>query len=311
MNKVNAETVKYIKLGRRGAWERLCLGDGTLRFGYPDVPHDLALDGDIDRLRRFFLDRGDDPKVASSHANQIHCFYHAEPHTLWITVAEGFVWWCFSRTGVEHLGGDKEEREARGARLRHTVDGWRNTSLAGRPLRVSELNGRLTKVAAYQMTICNVEARAYLLRRINDEDLPEAVSAKAARSAALDSIRSLLKLLTWKDFELLVDLVFAQSGWRRIGATGGSQKTVDLEFELPSTGERAFAQVKSSTNQAQLDDYVERLAWRDEERMFFVYHSGPRQLTTSDPRVVLIGPSRLADMVFQAGLFDWLLEKAN
>jgi len=34
-------------------------------------------------------------------------------------------------------------------------------------------------------------------------------------------------------------------------------------------------------------------------------------LTADDPRVVLIGPDRLPEMAFNAGLFDWLLEKAG
>ena len=36
----------------------------------------------------------------------------------------------------------------------------------------------------------------------------------------------LMHLLTWKDFELLVDLVFANSGWRRVGVVGKTQKTI-------------------------------------------------------------------------------------
>jgi hypothetical protein len=42
---------------------------------------------------------------------------------------------------------------------------------------------------------------------------------------------------------MLVDLVFANSGWRRIGRVGKTQKTVDIELMLPTTGERAFVQV--------------------------------------------------------------------
>ncbi len=34
------------------------------------------------------------------------------------------------------------------------------------------------------------------------------------------------RLLEPQDFELLVDLVFSTSGWRRVGVVGGTQKTL-------------------------------------------------------------------------------------
>ena len=52
MNRVDTGSVKYIKLGRRGVWERNCIADGTMRFGYARVPHELALEGDVERLRK-------------------------------------------------------------------------------------------------------------------------------------------------------------------------------------------------------------------------------------------------------------------
>jgi len=43
--------------------------------------------------------------------------------------------------------------------------------------------------------------------------------------------------------------------------------------------------------------------------MFFVYHSGRAE--TDDERVVLIGPDKLADMVLDAELVDWLIRKTS
>ena len=80
---------------------------------------------------------------------------------------------------------------------------------------------------------------------------------------------------------------------------------------LPLFGERAFVQIKSRTDQAQLDDYIKRFSRRDEIRMFYVYHSGPEAIACSHPGVILIGPSELSHMVLNAGLFDWLLTKAG
>ena len=43
-----------------------------------------------------------------------------------------------------------------------------------------------------------------------------------------------MKLLEPRDFELVVDLVFSTSGWRRQRTVGKTQKTVDLDEHAPS-----------------------------------------------------------------------------
>ncbi|WP_162484273.1 hypothetical protein [Yersinia intermedia] len=53
---------------------------------------------------------------------------------------------------------------------------------------------------------------------------------------------------------MLVDLIFSASGWRRTGSLGRTQKTVDIE--LPTTGERAFVQVKSVAEQSVFSGYL-------------------------------------------------------
>lgn len=307
---IEPSEARYIKLGPGGAWERKCLTEGTLRLGYYDVPHEMGVAGDADGIRQIYLDRGHARRTASSHARQVLDFYHAASTTLWITFCDGFLWWSFAKPEVTFLGSDPNAAPF-GSRSRGCVSGWSNKSLGGRPLRMSEMNGQLTAVSSFQGTICTVKAFDYLVGKINDEDLPEIVAARDAKSALLGATQDLLSLLTWRDFEILVELIFAQSGWRRLGETGGSQKTVDLELMLPTTGERAFVQVKSKADQDQLNEYVERLSGRDEARMFYVYHSAECPLIVDSPRVTLIGRARLSELVIETGLVDWLITKVG
>lgn len=77
-------------------------------------------------------------------------------------------------------------------------------------------------------------------------------------------------MLTWQDFELLVDLVFSTSGWRRTSIVGKTQKTLDLELEPLTTSEKAFVQIKSYADAHSFSDYAKR--FRETcayERMFF------------------------------------------
>ena len=48
----------------------------------------------------------------------------------------------------------------------------------------------------------------------------------------------------WADFELLVDLTFARSGWQRVSRVGATQAHTDLVLEQSTIGEAAFVQVK-------------------------------------------------------------------
>lgn len=308
--RVEASSARYIKLGSGGEWAHLCFEDGTVRLGYYEVPHASGLEGDTEAIRKVYLDKGVVAQTASNHARQVLDFYRLPVDTIWVTFADGFMWWCFSKPKVEFLGDDVATTR-HGSRLRRTVSGWRNTDIEGRLLRTSDLNGRLTSLARFPGTVCDVEPFDYLMRKVNGEDLPETVAAIGAKDTMLDSLQALIKLLPWADFEVLVELIFAQSGWRRTGETGGSQETVDIELDLPTTGERAFVQVKSRTNQRQLDDYVARLSHREEARMFYAYHSGPDELRTTDPRVTLIGLKKLSQMALDAGLCDWLIRKAG
>ena len=97
----------------------------------------------------------------------------------------------------------------------------------------------------------------------------------------------------------------------RLSASGGMQKTIDIELVLPTTGEAAFMQVRLKPDQAQLEDYIERFAERDDARMFYVYHTTKTLVACADDRVVLVGPDRLAEMVMETGLFDWPPKKAG
>jgi porphobilinogen deaminase len=103
---------------------------------------------------------------------------------------------------------------------------------------------------------------------------------------------------------MLVDLVFTNSGWRRLGIVGKTQKTLDLDLELPSTGERAFVQVKSNTTSEELAKYVNKLE-HPYTRMFYVFHSGEAE--TADRRVT----ESLAKLVVDAGLVNWLIHKVS
>ena len=310
MTAIAPQEIRYIKLGRGGRWARRALEEGELHFGYPDVPHALCRAGDWQAVADLLMAQGRGNGKAKDGVREIRDFYTLGGDCLWITFADGQLWWAFAEPEVTWLG---DGGEAHGARMRKTRDGWHNADINGQALRMDSLSTRLTQTAAYRATICRIKDEGYLLRRINGEEEPLVVKARDARSGMLKAAGAMIKALHWADFETLVDLIFARSGWQRVSRVGETQADVDLVLEQPATGERAFVQVKSKATQSVLDDYLERYRRNGGyTRFFFICHSPAASLSVDgcDRLHVWVGDA-LADAAVRAGLFDWLMERVG
>jgi hypothetical protein len=129
--------------------------------------------------------------------------------------------WAFARSAVDakvEWGGDDNIEPP--SRKRLTLDGWRNTDIFGKPLRVTALSSKLTKVANFRATICTIAEEDYLLRRINGIEEPVVARAKEARKAMIAVAVEMIRGLHWADFETMTDLIFARSGWQRSTRVG-------------------------------------------------------------------------------------------
>lgn len=257
-----------------------------------------------DEVTNLWLSEGKSQGTATRFTNETRKFFEDDGSTLWITfIGESLTWGFLEQSPPEpHPDGE--------GTYRAVVGGWRQTDVYGEKLTKDRLSGALTKLAAYRGTSCDVDVPEYVVRRINGKKTPEVERAISASEKMRASVLELIRLLGPRDFETLVDLVFTSSGWRRLGNVGKTQKTLDLDVMLPSTGERAFVQVKSRTTSAELSEYVAQL---DEhgpyERMFFVFHSGEAE--TDDERVTVIGPDKLSELVLDSGLANWLIRKVS
>lgn len=304
---IEVRNAHFIKLGRQGIWEQECIRDGIIRFGYDETPQELAENGQWEALKDAM--RGTwsrDEGALTRHVAQVRKFYEADERDVFFTFVGGRMHWVRATGPIE--------RYENGQHWRRTVDGWSDQSESGQPLNEDRLSGHLTKIQMFRGTICDPQPRQleYFIRKLNDEDLPQITRAIEAEQALHAAVLELIRLLTWQDFELLVDLIFSGSGWRRIGQVGKTQRTVDLELELPTTGERAFVQVKSQTNNAQLQDYVRRYNEAGAyDRMFYVWHTGRVGEDQELDGVTLVGPETVATLVLEAGLSSWLREKVS
>ena len=301
---ISPSCVRYIKLGPGGGWEKECLETGIVRFGFgsaSEVRFGLCRGARWSDLAESFMAEGKDKSTATRFTRELRLFFEDDGSTLWITFIGERLCWGF----VAPM--PPEPHNDRNGLWRPIAGGWRWTDQNGEELTKDRLPGALTKLAAYRGTSCDVEQADYVVRRINGQKIPAVERALAATQEMKQSTLELMRRLEPRDFELLVDLVFTTSGWRRVGIGGTTHTTLDLT--LPSTGERAFVQVKSTATSQELAESVAAIDDSPFNRMFYVFHSG--EAATDDERVTVIGPEQLADLVMDAGLFGWLIRKVS
>lgn len=306
--KIKPHKALYIKLGLSGEWENECITrDQTLRLGYREVPHDLCINGMWDDVLEELKPIRKDIGTATRDKNQIQNFYEADESVLWVTFFGDRLYWCFARPQITYLS-DK-------TKTRRVIGKWRSTDLSGKPLEKSRLSGRLLSMQGFRGTICSVKEFEYLVQKINGKVLKANEEAMDALSILEDKIEVLIRSLHWKDFEILVDLIFRQAGWQRVGTLGGTEKTLDLDLLSPITSERYAVQVKSKASLAQFKDYQQRfedmLGYR---RSYFVVHSPSKDLIQAEDQISddfqLWLPKQLAVLAVKYGLADWIIGKA-
>jgi hypothetical protein len=301
-------SVRYIKLGKGGGWAKDAFERGIIPFACYNADHPACVAGDWPAVKHQLISSGH--RGTGEAIRELRDFYKLPYGSLWFTIADGRLRWALAGGSVEVA---VEPEEAQPRRWRKTVDGWHAKSLTGEALTAASLSSALTKVSSYQRTICSTTQADYLLRRIRGEIDPLVVRARALKSATATVTLEMIRRLPPDEFETLVDLIFARSGWRRVSRLGGNQPDVDLLLEQPLTGRTGWVQVKSSCTQAVLDEYYGRfLRSGAAGDFFFVVHTAPSALTLpAGPNLHLWSGDRLADIVGEAGLFNWLLERTR
>jgi hypothetical protein len=308
LDPIAPQEVRYIKLGGGGAWAGQSFELGRVSFGYHSIPHDVCESGDWSKVRRLLSSRGSEG-AKTAGVTEVATFYEMGEECLWITIANGDLWWAFAEPEVHWLG---DHPEGGPSRYRRTIGPWRNTDIHGRRLKAAQLSSKLTQVGNFRATICEVKAKDYLVRRINGIEEPVVSRARQARAQMMGVAVDMIRGLHWADFETLADLIFARSGWQRLSRVGETLPDIDLLMEQPTTAELAFVQVKSKADQKVLDDYLQRFRAGGYDRFFFVCHSTRGQLRLPpEPRLHLLEGQRLADAAVKNGLFDWLVERSG
>lgn len=308
--------VRFIKLGKKSAWWSVARDTNTLRLGFRQFDFGLCKGGAWSRAKEAYaaISSRKRPADIARAVNQVREFFELPESVLWCTMETGDVWWCFAEPQVIDLcAGNDASAEVTGARMRRVIDRWRNTDINGDRLRLDSMTTKITKVASFQETICKPHGAADLLNRIRAIQSDAHARAAAAHGYLVQAVGDILDQLHQNDFELLIELIFSSSGWKRISAVGGTQKMLDLAMILPTTDEHCFVQVKAQTNRTTFHKLIDALDnSQGYSRMFFVYHTPAEAFeNAAADRVTVWHRYEIARQAVRAGLVDWILSRTT
>lgn len=305
--RVDFANAYYIKLGTGGEWAKSSIENNLMRLGWAGQTLDEIntknwekIEADLKRERARLHNKPDRGAVTRD-LRMLQMIGNSSPADVWITFYRSHLWWCrVEGTPVEADTVSKFRR----------VTGWSNQDIHGKSLPVSDIPGFISQLQGFRGTVCTVRDRDALVRLINDQPSDAYRETSGTKALLSGQVAGAIKTLHPKDFEILVDLVFRNAGWRRISEVGGLMEGGDLLLEEPITGHRYEVQVKSRSSVAEYGRYVDEFAGRGCKKLFYVVHTdeGLAEARNTDT-VELVLADRLGHMVVNAGLVDWVLNR--
>lgn len=301
----------YVKLGQNASYLDDCINGKyvQLGFGLNEVNlFNCFIKEQWEGLRNIYLTQGNAGR-AGNFIGQLTRARSADKDLVWLTIERGHLFWAQTKKDAEWIKNDK------GVTLE--VERWSKLDATGNPLSYDRVPGWLMSTAQYRGTVCNAAAgetgqRAESIRRLlAGENSAARTTLRKNEDALKGAIGNAVNELAPKDFELLVELIFSKSGWRRIGIFGRTMTDVDLAMELPTTGELAVVQIKSQAAGPQFQEFLQNVVakWTC-DKFFWIQHTGAiPALPEDNSKVVIWNLEKISEQVLESGLVSWLGNK--
>ncbi|HNW99702.1 MAG TPA: hypothetical protein PKK00_14945 [Bacteroidales bacterium] len=309
MEPINFKRAFYLKLGEQGKWEDDLKNGDKARIGWSDIDINDIQKKDWAKIR---LEIEKDFKIrekkngATQDFNALKSFCEATDEDIFITFFDGKLYWCV----LDNTIMQQDEK----SKFRTTKMKWTCNAIDGKILYINQISGRISKTQGYRATLCSIEEKDTLKRIINAEKSPIIDQIEKKKAELCDFIQKAFAELHWKDLETLADLIFRQSGWRRISRLGEKMKYVDLELEDPITKDLYQVQVKASAGKQEFEEYAEQFTGLGYKELFFVVFKPDRSLLklhNYPENVTLLTGQVLAELIIDLGLLNWVTQKIN
>lgn len=299
----------YIKLGEGGDWADECLKKGTIRIGFGDIPKKLFASQNLDKIWDKYVSLDYKHRAADIFWTQLNEFFQSDHKTIWITFHQQKMWWCKAKSGYIF---DLDK-----TKYKQVIGGWSDKDINGNVLWEDNLSGSLLKTKSYPSTICVPDAEQYAWNKIHCLQSKEALQFEKDLAAFRKSNIALIQKITWQDFEVLIDLIFRNAGFQRMGVIGKTVKTIDLSLLHPLTSEKIFVQIKSAANLSIYKAWKQEVEIESEDftRYYFAVHTPAKDLKRFEEpnpdKFILWREKEISEMIIRFGLIDWLIQKIN
>lgn len=309
MGKVDFQNAFYLKLGRQGMWESELKNGNKARIGWSNIKSEDIRNKDWKKIHKDIeldFESRDKKNGVTQDYNALKSFCEATENDVFITFSDGLLYWCMLSSDVI--------QEDNSSKYRYLKHNWRNTDIKGNVLRINSISGKITKTQGYRATLCSIEEKDALKRIINCEVNPIVAQIIQKETELQNLLVKAFSELYWKDCEILTDLIFNQSGWKRISIVGKSMQYMDIELENSITKERYQVQVKAKASAKDFIIYAEIFSQKNYSKMFFVSFNNDISLEkykNEYENVVLLKGNELATLIISLGLTSWVVDKLS
>jgi len=304
---IEFRNVYYIKLGRGGIWEKSSIESKKLRIGWALVDLDEINRRNWEKIEKTVKGAYATKGAGTRDFNALRTIVDSPPEDIWITFDTEKMWWC--RVGKPGVFEDETSK------YRELESPWCSRARNGKDLNISDIPGQISKTRGFRATVCQIKEAEIVYRLLNSKPSRAFQVISSAKEELEKAVIDGVRHLHWRDFEILVDLVFRGAGWLRVTGLGGHQKFTDMDLIEPITGDMYRVQIKSSASLSDFLEYANIFAPDAFRRFFFVVHTPSDDLAryAPDPArgVELVLPERLAGMVVDFGLVGWVLKKVE
>ena len=318
MEELTFKNAYYIKLGKEAEWVEECLRDNIIRIGWSAVKNVEDINNGnwetIKEIINWDFKKEGKKNGATQDFNALRFFCDATHDDIFITFYNGFMYWCTSteKTILEKTTHLPEKT----ARYRQ-CNGWSNKPLGRgkKAFHVNDLSGNLTKTQGFRGTICKLkEDQVNILKRlINGKPNEDVAKIQTNQKEIICLIEKLNKHLHPKDCEILADLIFQRSGWQRISILGENMPFIDMEYFDPITNTRYAVQVKASCTLDVFNSFVSGINSGSFDKGFFIVFDSLNEKIFEDqiyPKIEIISGQKLANLIFDLGLLNWIMKKS-
>lgn len=309
MDKINFKRAFYLKLGKQGVWEDELKKSDKARIGWSNIKTLDIQEKNWEKIRNLIdidFQTREKKTGATQDYNALKTFCEATENDIFITFYKGKLYWCI----LDNLGLQEDEL----SKFRTTKISWNCTNIKGETLYTNKISGRISKTQGFRATLCKIEEKDSLYRIINAETNPIIEQIIQKKNELASHLEKAFKELHWSDHEVLADLIFRQSGWRRISLIGEKMKYIDIELEDPITKDLFQAQVKASAGKSTFEEYAEEYTGKGYNKLFFVTFNPEISLLKYEnnyDKVQLLVGKDLAELVIDLGLTNWVLDKLS